>query len=235
MDQVAEKNLVEMRNVHRRFREGSGERVVLEGVSGTVRAGESVVLLGRSGSGKSTLLNIIAGIDRPDAGEVVIGGASLTGMDERQRTLFRRRHIGFVYQFFNLIPTLTVWENVCLPVELKGGTREAGRRRAAELLQAVDLADRADVMPDRLSGGEQQRVALARALAHDPLLVLADEPTGNLDADSGRRVIELLHGLVSGRGVTLITVTHSPELAERADRVLELKGGRLHETVREGR
>ncbi len=213
----------------RRYREGERERVVLDGAAASLAPGEFVALLGPSGSGKSTLLNLVSGIDGPDAGWVEVAGVRLTDLSERDRTLFRRRHIGFVFQFFNLLPTLTVLENLLLPIELKGRVASDDEARARALLERVGLADRAGTFPDRLSGGEQQRIALARALVHDPDLVLADEPTGNLDPETGGRVAELLESLVRERGRTLLAVTHSRELAARADRVLMIEHGRLVE------
>jgi putative ABC transport system ATP-binding protein len=209
------------------YREGERRRVVLDGASAEFGRGEFVSLLGRSGSGKSTLLNLVSGIDRPDAGEIWMGDRELTRLSERERTLFRRRHIGFVFQFFNLIPTLTVLENVTLPVELGGATVKAARVAAEPLLEAVGLLDRAATFPDKLSGGEQQRVAIARALVHDPLLVLADEPTGNLDEATGQSVLALLDRLTRQAGKNLIMVTHSPESACLADRVFHLHAGKL--------
>ncbi|MFN2166947.1 MAG: ABC transporter ATP-binding protein, partial [Anaerolineae bacterium] len=175
--------------VSKAYQEGDRQRVVLDGASAEFARGEFVSLLGRSGSGKSTLLNLISGIDRPDAGEIWVGDLELTRLSERDRTLFRRRRIGFVFQFFNLIPTLSVIENVTLPLELGGARVKAARAAAEPLLDAVGLLDRIATFPDRLSGGEQQRVAIARALVHDPLLVLADEPTGNLDEATGGTVM----------------------------------------------
>jgi putative ABC transport system ATP-binding protein len=186
-----------------------------------------VALLGRSGSGKSTILNLIGGIDRPDAGEVWLGGTNLTALPERERTLFRRQHLGFVYQSYNLIPTLSVEENLLLPLELNGWQAEAARAAAMRLLTEVGLADRGGAFPDRLSGGEQQRVAIARALIHEPTLVLADEPTGTLDAETGRSVLELFNRLLRGRGKTLLIVTHSREVTRFADRVLTLEDGHI--------
>jgi putative ABC transport system ATP-binding protein len=198
-------------------------------VDAAVRAGERVAILGPSGSGKSTLLNLVSGIDLPDEGTVRIGGTDLTALSEHERTLFRRHHVGFVFQFYNLLPTLTVLENLLLPVELKGAVEPRDEARARELLERVGLADRSDAFPDRLSGGEQQRVAVARALVHEPTLVLADEPTGNLDEDTGQRVADLLDELVRAHGRTLVVVTHSRELAARMDRVLRMSHGRLEE------
>lgn len=213
----------------RHFMEGERRRVVLDGASAEVDRGEFVVLLGPSGSGKSTLLNLVSGIDTPDGGWVEIDGERLTALNERERTLFRRTRVGFVFQFFNLLPTLTVEENLLLPLELKGRLDGAARARARELLETVGLGDRGSSFPDRLSGGEQQRVALARALVHEPALILADEPTGNLDPATGGRVLDLLDTLVRDAGRTLLAVTHSRELAAHADRVLRIEGGRLVE------
>ncbi len=210
----------------RRFQEGDNERTVLSGASARIASGTFAALFGRSGSGKSTLLNLIAGIDLPTSGRVLLGDLDLTALSERDRTLARRRRIGFVFQQFNLIPTLTVGENVQLPMDLVG-IKDAGR--AQQLLGDVGLADRADAYPDKLSGGEQQRVAVARALAHDPDLILADEPTGNLDRTTADRVLDLLHDLARDRGKTLLVVTHDPAIATRADRVLSLRDGMLHE------
>lgn len=219
--------MVALRGVSHRYREGDRDHTVLRHVDLRVERGESVALEGRSGSGKTTLLNVIGTIDRPREGRVQVEGRELTGLDERGRALFRRRRLGFVHQFFNLLPTLRVAENVRLPVELAGGTRREARRAAAELLEAVGLADRLEAFPDALSGGEQQRVAIARALIHGPALVLADEPTGNLDAETGDRVLDLLGRLARERGSTLLLATHSPEVAGRAGRVLRLRDGQL--------
>jgi putative ABC transport system ATP-binding protein len=219
--------LLQLRGLTRSYTEGERTRVVLAGIDLDVRAGECVALLGRSGSGKSTILNLIGGIDRPDAGEVWLGGTNLTALPERERTLFRRQHLGFVYQSYNLIPTLSVEENLLLPLELNGWQAEAARAAAMRLLTEVGLADRGGAFPDRLSGGEQQRVAIARALIHEPTLVLADEPTGTLDAETGRSVLELFNRLLRGRGKTLLIVTHSREVTRFADRVLTLEDGHI--------
>ena len=218
---------IRLENLSKSYKEGPHTRAVLCEASAALARGESVAILGRSGSGKSTLLNLISGIDRADSGAIWLDGQNLTALAERERTLFRRRNIGFVFQFLNLIPTLTVWENVVLPLELKGASAEEVRRRTEAVLDGVGLLDRRDTFPDRLSGGEQQRVAIARALVHDPLLVLADEPTGNLDTDTGRQVMELLDRLTRQAGKNLILVTHSVEAAAYADRVLHLREGRL--------
>jgi putative ABC transport system ATP-binding protein len=209
------------------YQEGERRRVVLEDASAEFGRGEFVALLGRSGSGKSTLLNLVSGIDRADAGQVWVGDRDLTAMSERERTLFRRHQIGFIFQFFNLIPTLTVLENVALPLELGGAAFKDARASAESLLDAVGLLDRTNTYPDRLSGGEQQRVAIARALAHDPSIVLADEPTGNLDEETGTAILALLDRLTRQAGKNLLMVTHSAEAASYADRVLRLHEGKL--------
>ncbi len=219
--------LIELKAVSRSFREAGQERAVLRAASGTINTGELVVLVGRSGSGKSTLLNLISGIDLPSSGEVWVAGSEVSALDEHHRTLFRRRSIGFIFQFFNLLPTLTVEENLLLPLELNGRVSAADRDRALALLDEVDLRERAGTFPDRLSGGEQQRVAVARALANNPPLVLADEPTGNLDLETGLEVIELLDRLTRRAGKTLLMVTHSPEVVGVADRVMTLVDGQL--------
>ena len=215
--------VVSLRDVERSYREGDRTRVVLRKLDLDVRPGEWVALVGRSGCGKSTLLNLISGIDKPDRGDIQVNGSNITHMTERERTLFRRRNIGFIYQFFNLIPTLTVEENLLLPIELN----QLDRARARELLVAVGLEDRSAAFPDRLSGGEQQRVAIARALAHDPLLLLADEPTGNLDGDTGEQMLRLMKSLARTAHRALLMVTHSYDVARQADRVLILENGRI--------
>ena len=211
------------------FREGTQTRHVLHDTKASFRQGESIAILGQSGSGKSTLLNLISGIDQADSGSIWVNGLELTAMTEQKRTLFRRHHIGIIFQFFNLIPTLTVWENVVLPLELSGVMNGDLGAKAAPLLDAVGLIDRRDAFPDRLSGGEQQRVAIARALVNDPLLVLADEPTGNLDEATGQQILELLDSLTRQAGKNMIMVTHSLEAAAYADRIFRLQNGQLNE------
>jgi putative ABC transport system ATP-binding protein len=191
-----------------------------------------VALLGRSGSGKSTLLNIISGIDKADAGSVTVDGIDLTALSEHECTLFRRRHIGFVYQFFNLIPTLTVAENIALVLELNDNSPRQVAAVTDQMIRAVDLDRQRHMFPDQLSGGEQQRVAIARALVHVPKLVLADELTGNLDAEVGRKIIRLLKELIIETRGTLLLVTHSLAVAKTADRIVTLEDGLLLE--REG-
>ncbi len=218
---------IQLENLSKSYKEGTHTRVVLHDANATFAKGEFVAIVGRSGTGKSTLLNLISGIDLADSGAIWLNGRDLTALDEQARTLFRRRNVGFVFQFFNLIPTLTVWENVVLPLELTGATAEDASQRTESVLDAVGLLDRRDTFPDRLSGGEQQRIAIARALVHDPLLVLADEPTGNLDEETGRQVMALLDRLTRQAGKNLVLVTHSAEAAAHADRVLYLRDGKL--------
>ena len=216
-------------HVSKNFREGERERTVLADVCASFGAGEFVAIVGRSGSGKSTLLNLIAGLDLPTSGDISVGETRVTQLNDTGRTLFRRHHIGFVFQFFNLIPTLTVRENVLLTAELSGTSARDARAQADRLLDEVGLLDRASAFTDKLSGGEQQRVAIARALCANPPVVLADEPTGNLDADTGATVLNLLTRLTRERGKTLVMVTHSVEIAAMADRVFKLDHGRLIE------
>ncbi len=222
--------VVRLRALTKSYREGGQERQILRGVDAEIGRGDFVVLVGKSGSGKSTLLNLVGGMDRPTSGQVEIAGRQLHELDEEERTLLRRDHIGFVFQFFNLIPTLTVEENLLLPLELQGRLDNATRQAALALLDEVGLADRAQSFPDRLSGGEQQRVAIARALSHDPHLVLADEPTGNLDIDTGAQVLDLLDRLTRRAGKTLLMVTHSREMVGLADRIWTLDHGLLRES-----
>jgi putative ABC transport system ATP-binding protein len=218
---------VRLTNLTRSFREGEQLHTVLHGLDATFVRGGTLALRGRSGSGKSTLLNLISGIDAPDEGEVEIDGQLITAMSERDRTLFRRKHIGFVYQAFNLVPTLTVADNVRLVLELNAVKGAVAADRVKTVLDQVGLADRAISYPDLLSGGEQQRVAIARALAHRPSLVLADEPTGNLDDKTADNVLQMLNQLVREVGGTMIVATHSAMVATNCDRVLELHDGRL--------
>ena len=209
------------------YYEGDVRRVVLQNAHAEFQPGEITAILGKSGSGKSTLLNLISGIDAPDSGQIWVDGQELTTLSERDRTLFRRAQIGFIFQFFNLIPTLTVGENVSLPLELNRIPRLQAYKEAQDLLEAVGLLDRWETFPEKLSGGEQQRVAVARALVHEPILILADEPTGNLDEDIGAQVMSMLARLTREQNRTLLIVTHSLEVASHADRVLRLSHGQL--------
>lgn len=219
--------MIHLSGVKRSFREGAREHVVFDDLHLDVATGETVVVLGRSGSGKSTLLNLISGIDYPDAGRIEVGGVDIASLGERERTLFRRRRIGFIFQFFNLIPTLTVLENILLPLELNGVLDDPGRERALRLLLDAGLGGREGSYPDRLSGGEQQRVAVARALVHEPDVVLADEPTGNLDRETGLGVLRLLDEQVRDTGRTMVMATHSREVVGVADRIVGVTAGRV--------
>jgi putative ABC transport system ATP-binding protein len=225
----SEAPFLRLENLTKTYLEGEKRRHVVRGANISVARGEVVAILGKSGSGKTTILNLISGIDRADEGDVYVAGQRLTGLNERERTLFRRRHIGFIFQFFNLIPTLSVWENVILPLELNGQDNAEGLERANRLLETVELSDRKAAFPDRLSGGEQQRIAIARALVHRPELVLADEPTGNLDEETGRQVLTLLDQLTRQAGQSMVLVTHSAEAASIADREFALREGHLVE------
>ncbi len=215
--------MLQIEGLSKRFR----DRTVLNGLAMTVSGGDYVAIVGESGSGKSTLLNLIAGLDRPDAGSIVIDGADIGALDDTRRTLTRRAKLGFVFQAFHILPHLTVGQNVALPLVLLGEPPEERERRATELLAEVGLADRARSMPGELSGGELQRVAVARALVHQPSLVLADEPTGNLDPDTAAVVLQLLAREIRSRHAAGVLVTHSEAAAATADRVLRLDHGRL--------
>ena len=205
------------------YGEGAAEVDALTDASFDVAAGEFVVLLGPSGSGKTTCLNLIGAIEEPTDGSLVVDGVELVGLDDDDRTAFRRDRIGFVFQFYNLVPTLTALENVQLIAELTGGDAEA---RSADTLEEVGLADRMSHFPAQMSGGEQQRVAIARALAKEPAVLLCDEPTGALDLDTGLQVLSLLRDVTAG-GRTVLLVTHNTTIAEMADRVLSLRDGRV--------
>ena len=219
--------IIRLENLSKDYAEGGQTRTVLHDCNANFEEGQFVAIRGRSGSGKSTLLNLIAGIDAPTSGDIYIDDVCVTRLSARAHTLFRRDHIGFIFQFFNLIPTLTVLENVLLPAELANRNGAATRPQALALLDRVGLADRLAVFPDKLSGGEQQRVAIARALLLNPRLVLADEPTGNLDAKTGDEIMHLLDEMTRRAGKTLIMVTHSRQIAARADRVLTIQDGQL--------
>jgi putative ABC transport system ATP-binding protein len=228
---VGRSTLLILKKLSRSFREGGREHRVLDGVDAQIRRGESVAIIGRSGSGKSTLLNVISGIDHADSGSVELDGREVSQLREPERTRFRRKHIGFIYQFFNLVPTLNAEENVRLVLELNGVGSAEARRRSAAMLAEVGLGDRLTASIDAFSGGEQQRVAIARALVHEPQLLLADEPTGNLDEVTAHQVLPLVLSLVRKRGAMLLLVTHDRALAARTDRVLEMRDGRLLEPV----
>ena len=216
--------MIRLQGINKSFSEGGRRRPVLVDAALTVEPGRFVCISGRSGSGKSTLLNIVGGIELADSGQVQVNGLNLGALSDRQRTLFRRRHLGFVFQFFNLIPTLSAEENLLLPLQLN---RIDDPGRIGDWLERVGLGDRGAAYPDTLSGGEQQRLAVARALIHAPALVLADEPTGNLDADTGQQVLAILDSLCRNQGVTLVVVSHSTEVAALADQTLHLDHGHL--------
>jgi putative ABC transport system ATP-binding protein len=226
---VSPTSFITIQNLSKHYAEGDQQRHIFTGLHLDIGRGEFVALLGQSGCGKSTLLNLLGGIDLPDAGHIHIAGQRVTALSEVERTRFRRRHIGFVFQFFNLIPTLTVEENLLLPLELNGLATAERRDRALELLDRVGLSDRRRSFPERLSGGEQQRLAILRALVHEPWLLLADEPTGNLDTTTGERVLELLLSLHRQVETTVVMVTHSQDIARRADRVLVMDAGHIRE------
>ena len=217
--------VVEARNLHRVYRMGKVEVPALRGVDLQVRRGEFVVILGVSGSGKSTLLHLLGGLDRPTEGSVLIEGRDLAQLSDNQLAEVRLHKVGFVFQFFNLLPRLTAQANVELPLHLADSPEEVARRRSRELLELVGLAHRRNHRPTEMSGGEQQRVAIARALANNPLIVLADEPTGNLDTATGAEIIQLMRRVNKEQEKTFIVVGHDPRLAEVADRVLELRDG----------
>jgi putative ABC transport system ATP-binding protein len=218
---------VELVELVKEFRTGSQVVRAVDGITFSIPAGETVALVGRSGSGKSTVLNLIAGIDTPSSGRIRVAGLELSGLSDDALTKLRRERLGIVYQFFNLLPTLSVQENVALPALLGGTARRDALDRADALLAEVGMSHRRAARPHTLSGGEMQRAAVARALIHHPALLLADEPTGNLDSRSADQVLGLLRELGERHGVTLLLVTHSPEAAAIATRMIELRDGRV--------
>lgn len=219
---------IRMSGVDKSYRMGEVRVPILEGASLEVRAGRLVVVFGVSGSGKTTLLNLIGALDRPDAGSIQVDGEEISTLTETQRTELRRRKLGFVFQFYNLLPTLTAKENVEASVELLGLKRKEVEDRAVEYLHRVGLADRAEKFPDQLSGGEQQRVAIARALAKQPRLMLADEPTGNLDGETGLQITELFQKMNRSTGATMVVVTHNPQIRSIADEVVSIERHKIH-------
>jgi len=219
--------LIRIRGLHKSYQRGGQSIVVLQGIDLDVAAGDFVALMGPSGSGKSTLLNLIAGIDKPDAGTLSIGGVDIATLGEGELADWRAASVGFIFQFYNLMPVLTAFENVELPLLLTGLSPRQRRQRVAEVLALVQLTDRADHLPNELSGGQQQRVAIARALVTDPLLIVADEPTGDLDRATGEEVLSLLERLVAELGKTIVMVTHDPKAAARAHRMVHLEKGVL--------
>jgi len=217
--------MIQLEAVTKVVRSGAGELTILHPLTLTIDSGKAVAITGPSGSGKSTLLGLMAGLDAPTAGTIVVDGVTLTRLEEEALARLRGSRIGIVFQFFHLIPSLTALENVMVPLELSD--RSDARPRAEALLADVGLSDRGHHYPSQLSGGEQQRVAIARALANDPVVLLADEPTGNLDSATGAQVIDILLDVNRRRGTTLVLVTHDPELAARADVTVQLRDGRI--------
>jgi len=218
---------VEVRDLVKIYKLGAVQIKALRGVSFSCRRGEMVAIVGPSGSGKTTLLNLIGTLDKPTRGQVLLDGVDVTKLSEKELTLLRRKKIGFVFQFFNLIPVLTAFENVELPMLIAGVKKEVREKRAKYLLELVGLADRMHHKPDELSGGEQQRVAIARALANKPTLLLADEPTGDLDTETGLKVVNLMRELTKKENATAIIVTHDLDVASIADRILKMRDGKI--------
>ena len=219
--------VLETRQVRKSFGEGEAAVEALKGVDVGVETGEMLAIMGSSGSGKSTLLTLLGGVDVPTSGQVLLEGIDLATLTDDQRTLIRRKRIGFVFQAFNLLPILTAEENVALPLELDGVSSKAAIERAQKTLELVGLENRRGHLPGKLSGGEQQRVAIARALVIEPAILLADEPTGNLDSANGKRITQVLRELVDQHGQTIVMVTHDPTVAQQADRAIYLADGRV--------
>ena len=226
---------IKLKNISKNYLQGGQQHIILDDINVTFDKGEVIALVGPSGSGKTTLLNLISGIDEPDAGEVLVYDnndfVSLSAMNDEQKTLFRRHSIGFIFQFFNLIPTLTVLENIQFPLELCAKLDSSAADKISDLLQRLSIENKQHQYPECLSGGEQQRVAIARAIIHQPQILLADEPTGNLDDETGKQVINILLELAKENQMTMLIVTHSLDIASRADRILSLKSGHLVEKV----
>ena len=224
--------VLEARGLKKVYGEAEARVEAIRGVDLQVTAGEMVAIMGPSGSGKSTLLALLGGVEVPTEGHVLLEGVDLASLSDDQRTMLRRRRIGFVFQSFNLLPILTALENVALPLELDGVSSSEARRRAQQMLELVGLKDRHHHVPSHLSGGEQQRVAVARALVIQPALLLADEPTGNLDSVNGQRLTSLLRRLVDEHHQTIVMVTHDPEVASHADRIIHIRDGRIEREER---
>jgi lipoprotein-releasing system ATP-binding protein len=221
---------LEARGLCKHFLSGDGSELrILQGVDLRVEPGEVVAIIGASGVGKSTLLHLLGALDRPTKGEVLVGGRDISEMDQESLAAIRNRNIGFVFQFHHLLRDFSALENVAFPRRIRGASEDEARERARALLDSVGLSERLDHLPTQLSGGEQQRVAVARALANDPLVVLADEPSGNLDASTSQELHDLLFRLREEKGTSMVLVTHNLELAGRSDRVLELRNGVLHD------
>ena len=223
------KNILEAHQLTREFKSGSRILKVVNNINFSIQEGISCAIIGPSGSGKTTLLGLCAGLDRPTSGTIKLNGIELNPLSEDERAGVRNKYVGFVFQTFQLVPTLTALENVMVPLELRGEATGAIRKRSLELLDSVGLADRSHHYPTQLSGGEQQRVSIARAFINQPKILFADEPTGNLDNETGEHIEDLIFDLNKKQGTTLVMVTHDPELAAKCDRVIKLKNGFLHE------
>jgi len=223
--------MIRLVDVRKSYTQGESEVIALAGVSLEIARGEFAAVMGPSGSGKSTLLHLVGGLDRPSAGDVLVDGKIISQMDDDAVTLFRRKNVGFIFQFFNLLPTLTAIENAALPLVLDGRSEREANARAEALLARVGLAARRDHLPEQLSGGEIQRLAIARALVFDPPILLADEPTGNLDSKTGAAVLETIRAINRDAGSTVVMVTHDHDAAARSDRVIHLRDGRLAEEI----
>lgn len=229
-------NVIELKEIYKQYEVGEASVHAVDGVSLAVKRGEFVCISGRSGSGKSTLLSLLAGMESPTDGEIVILGEHMERMNERQRGQFRRAHIGFVFQSYNLLPQLNAWENAAMPLQIRGMPLAERKKRAMEMLDMVGLLSHAKHRPSELSGGQQQRVGIARAVITRPDIVFADEPTGNLDTKTGRQIMELLLRIFREWGTTLLMVSHDEELAQYADREIKLLDGRIDEiTIRRER
>lgn len=220
--------LIELYQITKHYGEGNGV-MALNGITLSIEAGQRIALIGSSGSGKSTLLNIIGGIDAPTTGKAIVDGRDITNISDREMTLLRRTTVGIIFQFFNLMPTLNVLENVMLPAELAGRPTNETVREANDLLQQVGLGHRAQHKPNELSGGEMQRTAIARALINHPRILLADEPTGNLDSNNGKAVLTLIDNLAIQQGLTVIMATHDPTVAQHMGKILEMKDGKIEQ------
>lgn len=222
--------ILNVENLEKSYDSGSKKLTILKDINFSVEAKETFAIVGPSGSGKTTLLGLCAGLDQPDSGVVELCGVQLKGLTEDERAILRNKKVGFIFQDFQLLPTLTALENVAVPLELQGDKNAS--KRALELLEKVGLKDRTHHYPSQLSGGEQQRVALARAFSNRPEILIADEPTGNLDADTGEKVVKLLFDLNKEEGTTLVIVTHDIELAQKTGHILKLKGGQIIENTK---
>jgi len=221
--------MIRIENLRKSYGHADGEIVALRSINIEIAAGEFIALYGASGSGKSTLLNLLCGVDTPSAGRIIIDGKDLAAMDDLEATLLRRNTVGFVFQFFNLLPTLNALENVILPAQLNGVNHREAEARGRAVLAQFGLADRWSAMPDTLSGGQQQRVAMCRALMNDPPVILADEPTGNLDSETGLHILSILKELSQKQNKTVLMATHSQDAARFADRIFHMRDGELFE------